>query len=118
MKAKENIAIIIAAQEGVERKYLDWVQYGLEEESIPYERMDAQEEDPKALADLAQKISKLGIGIGINRQGFSCLSSTNFKEGDVLFLEQRQEEKQFRDLGVNGARLLKGSPFKLEGGFN
>lgn len=118
MKAREDIAIFIAAQEGVDKFYIDWVQFGLEEESIPYERMDVQEEDPKVLADLAQKKSRLGIGIGVNQAGFSCLSSSDFKEGDVLFLEQRDQEKQFRNLGVNGARLLKGSPFKLEGGFN
>lgn len=118
MKAKENIAIFIAAEEGVDPKYVDWVQYGLEEESIPYLRLDAQEENPKILANIAKKSSKLGIGIGLNREGLSCLTSDHFKEGDVLFLGQRKEEKEFRDLGVNGARLLKGSPFKLEGGFN
>ena len=60
MKAREDIAIFIAAQEGVDKSYIDWVQFGLEEESIPYERMDVQEEDPKVLADLAKKKIQAG----------------------------------------------------------
>lgn len=117
MKEKEEIAIFIGAQKGVKTSQVDWIQYGLEEESIPYGRISLEEEDPKRLAILAQKASKLGIGIGINRHGVSCLSSDRFKEGEVLFLEERQGEEEFRTLGVNGARLLKGSPFKFKGGF-
>lgn len=118
MKDKDQVCIVIGAQEGVDSKYVDWIQYGLEEESIPYQRVYLQEDNAKTLANLAKQSSKLGIGIGVNKEGASCLTSSNFKEGVVLFLENRAEEKQFRDLGVNGARLLKGSPFKLEGGFN
>lgn len=112
MKDKETVTINIAMEDGVNKKYIDWIQFGLEEESIPFQIISSDLKNAKKLAEFAAQSSKLGIGIGIDKEGYSCLTSDNFKKGDCLFYDTRSSESELRILGANGARLLKRYPFK------
>lgn len=112
MDHKPAVTINIAMENGVDEKYIHWIQYGLEEESIPYKIMSSDLKDARELSNFAANNSKLGIGIGIDCRGYSCLTSDNFRMGDYLFYAQRNDESELRKLGANSARLLKRYPFK------
>ena len=111
-KNEDVTAIFIAYEDGVSDEEIGQIQFGLEEESIPYAIVESTLVDARELADYAAGISRLGIGIGIDKSGYSCVTSDNFEEKSGIFYSRKSKEA-LRDLGSNGARLLKGIPFKV-----
>ncbi|MDO5713148.1 MAG: glycerol dehydratase reactivase beta/small subunit family protein [Tissierellia bacterium] len=116
MGKEDSIAIVIAYSKSVEdSKILDFICYGIEEEGIPYKLVAMDIKDAISLAKEGAKQSKLGIGLSLDEEGKGCLNHSNFKDDKVLFLKKIKTEEDARILGTNGARLMKGIPFKMEG---
>lgn len=114
MMQENNVAIYIASNENIDNKYIEFICNGLEEESIPFKIVKENFSNSKELAEYAYKQSKLDIGIGVDSDGFSCIASGKYLGEKSLFYKKRNSEKEFKILGINSARLLKGIPFTME----
>lgn len=115
---RDNVVINIyhnLPEKDIEEGLLDELLYGIEEEGIPWNLLSYNEDlNFEALAIKAAEESKLNIGIGIDKQGRTCIKHTNFKEGQNLFESNIWDrDMKLRDYGMNSARLFKGVPFNL-----
>lgn len=84
---------------------------GIEEEGIPY---DVQEEHCGDCLELAHKASlesRLGVGVGISKEGI-VLQFEKLDKAAPLFRIKLYQTDLFRRLGSNAARLVKKMPFK------
>lgn len=116
MEKEDSVAIVVAHSKSVEdSEILDFICYGIEEEGIPYKLVPMDLKDAVSLAKEGAKQSKLGIGLSFDQGGKGCLNHTNFKDDKVLFLHDIKTQEDARILGTNGARLMKGIPFKMGG---
>ncbi|MBB6217630.1 hypothetical protein HNQ80_003753 [Anaerosolibacter carboniphilus] len=87
--------------------------FGMEEESVPYLVQSQDEKSALKLGYLAAEDSSLGVGVGIGEDGTVILHYKKLKEDEPLFQIHLQRDMQkLRQLGANGARLVKGIPFK------
>ncbi|HJE44801.1 glycerol dehydratase reactivase beta/small subunit family protein [Levilactobacillus namurensis] len=84
---------------------------GIEEEEIPVNM--AQISVPTAVerAYQAALASRLSVGIGFDDQQI-IVHYKNLPSDQPLFSVSRTDTAQFRALGANAARLVKGVPFK------
>ena len=95
-------------------KYIREIEYGIEEEGIPYNSSVSETLGYKALSMEAALASKLNVGIGIDRDGNACIKHRNFKEDQILFkVNIFDNDVNLRDIGINSARLIKGIPFNI-----
>ncbi|MFZ5967682.1 MAG: glycerol dehydratase reactivase beta/small subunit family protein [Bacillota bacterium] len=86
--------------------------WGIEEEGIPYDLQAKDHHDVQQLAYDACEASPLGVGFGIDDKTV-VLHYVKLKKDRPLY--QMGMDAAFglmRILGVNGARLVKGIPFK------
>lgn len=84
---------------------------GIEEEGIPY---DVQEEHTSDVLELAHKASldsRLGVGVGISKEGI-VLQYEKLDKAAPLFKIKLYQKELFRNIGANAARLVKKMPFK------
>ncbi len=89
--------------------------YGLEEEGIPCEIWTEENKDALALAWKGAQASRLGVGVGMDRQTAVLHISKLTREKPLYQISVRSGEKT-RILGANAARLVKKLPLKpLEG---
>ena len=94
---------------------LDFITYGIEEEGIPFHLRALENDDFKELAMSASKESQLDVGIGLDAKGNMCLHHAMLPENIYLFEENhKNDRRKLRNIGINGARLVKGIPFKME----
>lgn len=96
------------------RNLIKSVFWGIEEEGIPYHIFEGKNIDSDELGYEASKISRLGVGIGID-DNYITLYYEKLKLGEALFkYETSAEEYKLRSLGTNAARLIKGDPFIIK----
>lgn len=88
------------------------VLWGIEEEGIPY-KVEAKEKDTSNnLSYKASLKSKLGIGIGISKERISLTTNKLEKNNPLISIDLNQNYNSLRNLGSNGARLVKGIELK------
>jgi len=84
---------------------------GIEEEGIPYEVQQVHDSDVLELAHKASLDSRLGVGVGISKEGI-VLQYEKLDKAAPLFKIKLYQKDQFRNIGANAARLVKKMPFK------
>lgn len=84
---------------------------GIEEEGIPYDVQEVHESDVLELAYRASLDSRLGVGVGISKEGIA-LQYEKLKKAAPLFKIKLYQKELFRSIGANAARLVKKMPFK------
>jgi flavorubredoxin len=85
---------------------------GIEEEGIPYDVHAMQTSDVLELAKEASIHSRIGVGIGVSKEGCVLQYEKLDKEAPVFRIKFYQTNL-FRNLGSNAARLVKKMPFKV-----
>lgn len=88
---------------------------GIEEEEIPVSIAQINAGDSVANAYQAALQSKLSVGLAFDDQQI-VLHFKNLDEQTPLFRVSRRNPKAIRALGANAARLVKGTPFKIDEG--
>jgi len=111
---KENIGIFIYYEEGlIDLKLLHSLSYGIEEEGIPYIIKKSELHDYRSLSQLASEESQLDVGIGLDSNGNVCIHHSKLPDHHYLFESNfKGDEHGIIFIGANGARLVKGIPFK------
>lgn len=109
----ERLAIFICTENKItDSSIVDKISYGIEEEGIPFHIKNDDCADYKVLATKASNESQLDVGIGIDASGNMCLHHAKLPDQYYLFDSKHMNDpKKLRDIGVNGARLVKGIPF-------
>lgn len=104
--------IHILADTAAPEALLKELQYGIEEEGIPYEQGSKEGCDAVALAWEAANASRLGVGVGLDAQSL-VLHYSKLQPKEPLFqLPARVEKGRVRLLGSNAARLVKKLPLR------
>lgn len=88
------------------------VLWGIEEEEIPYIVKQMEFDDCETLSHEASLKSRLSIGIGINKEKIILTTNKLKKDKPLFCIDFNQGLKAFRNLGANGARLVKGIELK------
>ena len=84
---------------------------GIEEEGIPYDIQAEHYADVLELAHNSSLDSRLGVGVGISKEGV-VLQYEKLDKAAPLFKIKFYQHDQFRNLGSNAARLVKKMPFR------
>jgi hypothetical protein len=84
---------------------------GIEEEGIPYDFQPKDTSDVLELASEASKSSRVGVGIGISKEGI-VLQYEKLEKEAPLFRIKIYQTDLYRKIGSNAARLVKKMPFK------
>ena len=84
---------------------------GIEEEGIPYELEAVHNSDVLELAHEASVNSRLGVGIGISKEGV-VLQFEKLDKASPLFRIKLYKLELYRRIGSNAAILVKKMPFK------
>ena len=84
---------------------------GIEEEGIPYDVQPREGEDLLDLAHHASIDSRIGVGIGISKEGIA-LQYEKLDRSAPLFKIRLYQKDLYRKIGSNAARLVKKMPFK------
>ncbi len=112
MNDKPTINVYYSSQIKDKSLY-DQLLWGIEEEGLPYSIEPKSLEDSIELGYRAAEDSKLGVGIGIDKDGDIVVHYQKLKRDKPLFsLNIRDGHYNLRRLGANAARLIKGIPFK------
>lgn len=109
----ERLAVFIYIEDKLKNTgIVDFITYGIEEEGIPYHIVSDGATNYKELAEKASNDSQLDVGIGVDASGNMCLHHAKLPDQYYLFdCKYLNDQKKLRDIGVNGARLVKGIPF-------
>ncbi len=108
----ENIAINIYHSSSLTIKgELEEILYGIEEEGLPWGITESQEKDAKVLGYAASQSSKLGVGIGVGVDGVTLCHDKLEQYKPLFSYSLSSSRRDFRMLGMNGAKLIKGEPF-------
>ncbi|WP_266082673.1 glycerol dehydratase reactivase beta/small subunit family protein [Haladaptatus caseinilyticus] len=93
---------------------LDFVEYGIEEEGVPWHVESMQRDDLLMVAHEAADDSRLGIGIAIGdgNPSRTILQHERMPEDQPVFDVSSPTLVQARLLGANSARLAKRTPLK------
>lgn len=84
---------------------------GIEEEGIPYDLQAEHCMDVLELAYNASLSSRLGVGVGISKEGI-VLQYEKLNKAAPLFRIKFYQKEHFRNIGANAARLVKKMPFR------
>ena len=84
---------------------------GIEEEGIPFDVQEEHESDAYDLAYRASLESRLGVGVGISKEGI-VLQYEKLDKAAPLFKIKLYQTDLYRSIGANAARLVKKMPFK------
>jgi len=84
---------------------------GIEEEGIPYDIQPMDISDVLELAAQASKSSRVGVGIGISKEGI-VLQYEKLDKMTPIFRIKIYQTDLYRKIGSNAARLVKKMPFK------
>jgi hypothetical protein len=110
------VGVVIYVIEGAEKtSFTREIFYGLEEEQIPYtiESGGLQSDDPVGMAYRAATRSVYGVGICSAHNGIVLHYSKLPKEKPLFVISKsRSNLNKARLLGLNAARLIKGTPFE------
>lgn len=94
---------------------LKQIQYGIEEEGIPWET-NMGEGDAISLAWKASQDSRLEVGVGLDDQTAVLQFSKLKREKPLFSVSVRSTPETFRGLGANAGRLVKKQPLKILNG--
>ena len=108
--ARPSIHVLCAPKAPAE--VLRQLQYGMEEEEIPWENETRSGADALALAWKAAQASRLGVGVGLDAQSLVLHVSKLEPERPLFRIPARSTAGQVRALGANAARLVKKMPLK------
>ena len=97
----------------MEPELLRELEAGLEEEGVPWQCEPGVAGKSEQLAYDNAQLSILGVGIGGN-QATACLYQRQMPDKEPLFQIHGTNLLEWRRLGINAARLVKGKPFELE----
>ncbi|WP_042273738.1 glycerol dehydratase reactivase beta/small subunit family protein [[Clostridium] dakarense] len=86
--------------------------WGIEEEGIPYKVESINMDISNDLSHKAALKSKLGIGIGISKDKITLTTNKLDKNNPLISIDLDQNYNSLRNLGANGARLVKGIELK------
>jgi hypothetical protein len=89
----------------------DDVLLGIEEEGIPYDVQGRDSSDVLGLAFEASRSSRVGVGIGISKEGI-VLQYEKLEKDSPIFRIKIYQIDSYRIIGSNAARLVKKMPFK------
>ena len=90
----------------------EYTEYALwEEEGIPYDVQPREGLDLLELAHHASVDSRIGVGIGISKEGI-VLQYEKLDKSAPLFKIKLYQKDLYRKIGSNAARLVKKMPFK------
>ena len=84
---------------------------GIEEEGIPYDVQPREGQDLLELAHNASVDSRIGVGIGISKEGI-VLQHEKLDKSAPLFKIRLYQKDLYRKIGSNAARLVKKMPLK------
>ncbi len=88
---------------------------GIEEESIPYRVVQDDTAQGVSLAFKAAELSPLDVGIGADGSGCVAVHYRQLPPSAPLFrLDYRMDLPKVRSACSNAARLVKGTPFKMQ----
>ncbi len=107
---KPSIKVFYDCDNLSESKFLN-VLLGIEEEGIPFEVEAVHESNVLELAHNASVNSRLGVGIGISKEGI-VLQYEKLDKAAPLFKIKLHQLELYRKIGSNAARLVKKMPFK------
>ncbi len=107
---KPSIKIFYDCDTLSESEFRD-VLLGIEEEGIPFDLQPQHYSDVLELAFKASISSRIGVGIGISKEGI-VLQYEKLKKEAPLFRIKLYQTDQYRNMGSNAARLVKKMPFK------
>lgn len=112
----EKLAIYVCFENRItDLGLMDLIAYGIEEEGIPYQLKSEACSNFKELAMIASNESQLDVGIGIDAAGNICLHHSKLPDHYFLFESNHYKDmNRLRNIGINGARLVKGVPFIVE----
>lgn len=108
--AKPAVHVLYAPD--VTSKYLLQVQYGIEEEGIPFVSASKAGASALELAWEAAQTSRLSVGIGMDATNLVLHYSKLDQNRPLFQIPVRKGEEMLRLLGANGARLVKKMPLK------
>lgn len=114
MNSKPTVLVSISRR--VARSLIEPVLWGIEEEGVPYELLDARNEVAAKLAKEAADGSALNVGIAIGESGEIVLHHRDLPAGRPLFALAADSLgiDELRRLGTNAGRLVKGLPLVLD----
>jgi len=107
---KPSILIYYDCDNLTESKFLN-ILLGIEEEGIPYQLEAVHNSDVLELAHEASVNSRLGVGIGVSKEGI-VLQYEKLDKASPLFRIKLYQLDLYRKIGSNAARLVKKMPFK------
>lgn len=111
---EDRVSILIYCHQEIEvDDRLSQILFGIEEEGLPYDFLKKEEEAGGDLAKDASKRSRLGVGIGIGRDGVSLYEEKLCGYGPVSMCALDAPSEELRAMGMNGARLIKGLPLVI-----
>lgn len=86
---------------------------GIEEEGVPFQVCTDENHSAIDLSYQACLASPLGVGVGIDDNENACVHYVSLEKNNPLFCANLTDGNvNFRALGSNAARLVKGLPFK------
>lgn len=110
-KLNQPSIYVFVNPEIVNNKLVKQIGYGIEEEGIPFEIHYKEEVNSYNLAYKAAQNSKLGIGVGVNKEHV-VLQMKKLKPKKPIFKLEIKTLQEAKIMGNNAARLEKKIPFK------
>ena len=110
LKNRPSIKVYFDCDHLSESDFRD-VLLGIEEEGIPYDVQPKNISDVLELAYQASISSRIGVGVGISKEGI-VLQYEKLDKAAPLFRIKLYQLELHRKIGSNAARLVKKMPFK------
>lgn len=114
-----DVPQIIIQYTGTEPPTIEYIEYGIEEEGVPWRTQSANdesglsEETATEIAYQAASNSRLKIGIGIASDAAHTLHHARLPAEKPVLSMQITANSQARTIGTNAARLAKRRPLKM-----
>lgn len=105
-------AIRLLSSSDAPAEALRQLQYGMEEEGIPWESGIGAGADALSLAWEAAQASRLEVGLGLDAQSLVLHFSKLTRNEPLFHISARSDAGAVRALGANAARLVKKLPLK------
>jgi hypothetical protein len=109
-------AIHVSLAPEADESFYKWIAIGAEEEGIPCRMEPADETNVAALAHAAAQNSRLDVGIGLTSDQVAVHERHMPAEQPVIISQVEEDHASHvcRSAGSNAARLVIGTPLRLE----
>lgn len=105
-----HIIVRCIGEDDIEK--VEYVEYGIEEEDVPWTVQYRHEGDSTSVAHSAATDSSLKVGVSITPESRIVVHHQQLSSDDPVFDVSEVTAETARKLGSNSARLAKGIPFK------